>query len=233
MRVVFIGASELAINATELLIDRGDEVIIIEKNKEIIDELSDDVDCGFLHGDASKPAILQEASPENTDVLFCLTSDDRVNIIASLIGKNLGYHRVVTKIEDAELKDICLELDLKDTIIPSKTIGRFLADLVRGPEILELSTIVRGEARFFSFKVSSRDSGKKIEELELPEDSRAILIYDEDSFEFSEPAKKLQEGNEVVILTHSKNLETLRERWAPEVREEQPSEEAAETEDEE
>ncbi len=227
MRVVFIGASELAVHAANLLINRGDQVVIIEKDKEKIDNLSDELDCSFLHGDASKPAILNETAPEKTDVLFCLANNDRVNIIASLIGKNLGFKRVVTKIEDAELEDICLELGLEDTIIPSQTIGRFLADLVRGPEILELSTLIKGEARFFSFVINESDSGKSVKELDLPEKSKAISLYRKDRFLFTEEETELKKQDELVILTHSENLPELRRRWAPERSRQEPSDEAA------
>ncbi len=225
MRVVFAGATQLAVQAARLLIERGDELVIIEADKSKIEKLSDEIDCGFLHGDAGKPEVLREAAPERTDVLFCLSDDDRVNIIASLIARSLKFERVVTKIEDEESEEICLELGLKDTIIPSRTIGRFLADFVRGPQILELSTFIKGEARFFSFKVGPDDVGQAIKDFDLPDDARVICYYRDEHFHLSEPDSKLKKDDEVVILTHSRNLEELRERWAPETRGEGPSEE--------
>ncbi len=129
MRAVFVGASSLSLMTANLLLKRGHEVVIIERNKEYIAELSETLDCGYLHGDGDKPALLKEADPDNTDVLFCLTGDDRSNILASLVGRSLGFKRVVTRIEDPELEHICLELGLEDTIIPARTIGRFLADI--------------------------------------------------------------------------------------------------------
>lgn len=128
MRVVFIGASSLAVVTAKLMRERGEEVVIIEHDKDHIDALSEELDCGFLHGDGSKPAILREANPEGTDVLFALTDNDQANILASLVGRSLGFKRVVTKIQDAELEHICKELGLEDIIVPSRTIGRFLAE---------------------------------------------------------------------------------------------------------
>ncbi len=48
----------------EYLIERGNEVVIIERDKKRIDELSEELDCSFLHGDGSKPAILREVNPQ-------------------------------------------------------------------------------------------------------------------------------------------------------------------------
>ena len=128
MRAVFIGAGSLAVVTAKLIRERGEEVVIIEQDKERIDSLAEQIDCGFLHGDGSKPAMMREADPEHTDVLFALTGNDQANILASLVGRSLGFKRVVTKIEDVELEHICKELELEDVIMPSRTVGRFLAE---------------------------------------------------------------------------------------------------------
>ena len=128
MRAVFIGAGSLAVVTAKLIRERGEEVVIIEQDKERIDALADELDCGFLHGDGSKPAMLREADPEHTDVLFALTGNDQANILASLVGRSLGFKRVVTKIDDDEFEHICKELGLEDVIVPTRTVGRYLAE---------------------------------------------------------------------------------------------------------
>jgi trk system potassium uptake protein TrkA len=128
MRAVFIGAGSLAVVTAKLMRERGEEVVIIEQDKDRIDALAEQIDCGFLHGDGSKPAMLREADPEHTDVLFALTGNDQANILASLVGRSLGFKRVVTKIDDFEFEHICRELGLEDVIVPSRTVGRFLAE---------------------------------------------------------------------------------------------------------
>ena len=137
MRVVFVGAGNLALMTARLLLKRGHEVVIIEADKALVQELPEQLDCGIIHGDGSKPAILREAGPNETDVLFCVTGSDQANIIAALVGRSLGFERVVTKIDDPEFEHICLELGLESTIIPSRTIGRHLADMCEGRDPLD------------------------------------------------------------------------------------------------
>ena len=214
MRIAFVGAGEVAVRTAESLIKKGNEVIIIEKKKERIDELSENMDCSFLHGDGSKPAVLKEVSPEQTDVLFCLTDSDQVNLIAGLVGRSLGFKRVIPCIQDPEFEVICRELGLEDTIIPSKTISRYLADMVMGLDILELSTVIKDEARFFTFVVDKEDA-VGVTALKLPEGARVVCFYREGRFFLADGETKLRKGDEVVILTHSQNLKPLRERWKP------------------
>lgn len=214
MRIAFVSASEVAIRTAELLIKQGHAVIIIEPNQERIDELSDDMDCSFLHGDGSRPNILREVNPEETDVLFCLAEDDKDNLIASLVGRSLGFRRCVTRLENPDLEDICRELGLEDTIIPTQTISRYLADMVHGSGRVELSTVIKDEARFFSFTVPKGEAGP-VADLELPDQTKAVCYYRDGKFAVANDTTALKEGDEVVLVTHRRNLKQLEKRWNP------------------
>jgi trk system potassium uptake protein TrkA len=214
MRVVFVGTSELTRRTAHLFIDSEHEVVIIEPDRQVIADLQPTMDCGFLHGDGSKPAVMREAGPKQTDMLFCLTNDDHTNMIASLVGRSLGFPRVVTRIEDPELETICQELGLDDTIIPSLTISRYLADMAQGLNILELSTAIKNEARFFAFVLDDA-SIHRVLDLNLPAEAKVVCLYREGKFQLADEESKLHKKDEVVILTHSKNLLALRERWEP------------------
>jgi len=213
MRAVFIGASALSVMTARFLLSRGHDVVVIEKDKEAIDALSAELDCGFLHADGSKPAVLREADPEHTDVLFCLTGSDQANIISSLVGRSLGFGRVVTKINDPEFEHICIELGLEDTIIPARTVGRHLAEMFEGTNPLEISAMIKAEARVFSF-VAREEDARPLAELDLPDKTRVICIYRDEKFLLPEDDDRLKPGDEVVLITHSRHLAALAERWA-------------------
>lgn len=213
MRAVFVGAGSVTVMAARIMLKRGHEVVIIERDRERIDALGEMLDCGFLHGDGSTPVLLREADPEHSDCLFCLTGQDQTNILASLVGRSLGYARVVTKIEDPEFEHICLELGLEDTIVPALTIGRYLADMLQGQDLLELSAMVKDEARVFSF-IAGDDDAVAIGALGLPDDSRVICLYRDGRFQLPEADARLERGDEVIVLTHSRNLARLQQRWA-------------------
>lgn len=214
MRAVMIGAGSLGVMTARLLLQHQHEVVIIDTDKERLDAVATELDCGFLCGDGSKPAILHEADPEHTDRLFCLTNNDQTNILASLVGRSLGFPHVVTRIEDPEYEHICLELGLENPIIPARTIGRYLADMFEGRDPMELSTMIRDEARVFSF-VAHEDDLTKVEDLPLPNDIRVICIYRKGTLLIPKGDDTLEEGDEVVLITHSKHLDKLHERWTP------------------
>lgn len=213
MRFVFVGSGTLAMLTARMLSERGHEVVIVERDRAIIDALHEDLDAGFIHGDGTRPAILREAGPESADLLFCLTHDDQANIIASLVARSLGYRRVVTKIEDPELEHICVELGLAESLVPMHTVGRFLADMSEGQNIFELSDMLRGEARLFSIRIT-KELSETVTQLGLPNDCRAICIYRSgERLIFAEPDTKLEVGDELVVLARSATLKGLRQRF--------------------
>ena len=214
MRIVFSGINPTTVKASEQLIKQGHEIILIELNKEKIDKLSDDLDCSFLHGDSGKPAILVQAAPEECDFLFCLTDSDQANIITSLLGRTMGFNKVITCIQDEDLLPLCDELNLDHAIVPDRTMSQYLENIVRGLDTVELSTLLRGNARFFSFVAGNEDKGS-VADLELPEKSRVIYYYRDDDFFFADEDTTIRKDDEVVILTNSEHLTDLNDRWQP------------------
>lgn len=213
MRFVFVGSSRLSVSTAERLVQRGHEVVIIERARERINALQETLDCGFLLGDGTKPAILREAAPGETDLLFCLTSNDQANIIASLVGRSLGFHKAVTRIEDPDFEHICMELELYNFIVPARTIARHLVDFAEGQNAVELSAMIKGDARLFLFVAGPEEADAVVHELDLPSMSRVICVYRGGEFIWPGRDAKLKDDDEVVIITHGDHLEALKERW--------------------
>jgi len=214
MRVVFVGGSALTVMTARLLLRRAHEVVIIEQREERIRDLLDELGCGFIHGNGTKPAILKEANPGTTDFLFCLTGDDRTNILASLVGRSLKFPQVFTQIYDPEFEHLCSELGLEHTVVPVLAIGRLLADAVDGRDPLEISAMIRGEAAVFLFVAGDADAGA-VSDLKLPADTRVVCIYRGDEFVPVTAKSAIRPADEVLLITARETLPKLRERWTP------------------
>ncbi len=212
MRIVFLGSNGLSMATAENLMEKGHEVIFIEEDRERVNELSEIMDCGFINGDGTHPEILKEADPEATDVLFCLTDSDQQNIIASLVGRSQGFKRVISRIEDRQFDAICTELGIQDTIVPTRMTAGLLSDMASGHDVLQLSSLFKGDARFYSFKVDENSMGS-VSELDLPEKARVICFYRDDEVYLTDSESHLKKGDEVIILTTSEGIALLQEKY--------------------
>jgi trk system potassium uptake protein TrkA len=212
MRIVIVGAGSLATLTARLLLERRNEVIIIERNRERIEELSEILDCGFIEGGGSKPAILREADPRKSDLLLCLSDNDQDNIIAGLLGKSLGFAKVAVRIEDAEYEHICIELGLTGTMVPDRAIARLLVDLAEDRDPLELSGVMKAGVRFFHFVAREEHEGP-LSALELPGKTRVVLLYRDAEYLPADPDRKIRRDDEIVLVTLWDSVQELRQRF--------------------
>lgn len=212
MRVILIGASTVAVVTAQTLVTRKYDVVIVEQDKERIDALKDELDCGYILGDGTKPAILRETSPSKDDMLLCLTNNDQTNILASLVGRSLGFERIVTKIEDPEFEHICRELGLSDIIVPDQNTARTLVDMATGKLAEDFAAFFKGDARLFSFVLREGDP-ELVPDLALPARTRAIMVYRGDELVVPDDDTKLMKGDEIVLITVAEQLDGLKERW--------------------
>ena len=215
MRIAFIGTSSLTLSVAYALLEEGHEVVIIERDQARIDELSEHLEAGFIHGDGTSPDVLADAEPENTDVLFCLQQSDQTNILAALIGRSLGFKRVVPRVNNPQFQRIGHELGLEDSIMPNRAVASHLKDMLKGEKSLELSSLIRGDAMVFDFTAAGEDA-VAIGELPLPERCRIICLYRDDAFLLPEQVSRLESGDEVLLIAHRDKLDALRERWGAE-----------------
>lgn len=214
MRIVLIGAHPLALASARLFLEQNHQVVIIEQNEEEVARLSKELDCSFVVGDGSRPSVLREVGPKNTDFLFCLTTDDQVNIIASLVGHRLGFGRVITVLRDTDYEPICAELGLDGAIFLDWTIARNFLDIVRGMEFATLSAALKGGLRFFSFVVPAERAGD-LASLEMPEGSRVIAVTRDGNSRIADATMTVKKDDELLVIATGDRLDALREIFSP------------------
>ena len=212
MRAIFVGASTLTVMAARRLLKAGRDVVIIEQDKDRISTLAETLDCGFVHGDGSRPAVIEDLSPAEDDILLCLSNDDQDNIIASLVGQTMHFNRVITKIEDPGFEVICTKLGLENVIVPDRDVGERLADLVEGHDLADLSAAVESGIRFFHFIARGQDA-VRISELKLPARARVIVVTRGEESAIADEDDVLKQDDRVLVVAHQDDIEALKARF--------------------
>jgi trk system potassium uptake protein TrkA len=213
MRIVFMGASALTLAAARSVLAGGHEVVIVDKDEARLRALDEmDLDCGLVHGDGSRPAVLSELGPENSDFLFCMSGSDQDNILAALAGKRLGFDRVVAKIEDADFGGLCAELGLEDVLIPSQEAANAVADRVAGIESVDLAPLLKTGIRFFVFSARQEDAGE-VGDLKMPDGARVFAVTRDGEAELARDDTRIAERDEVYVVCTQDDVKTLRERF--------------------
>ncbi len=213
MRIVFIGASAQAVEAARSVLESGHDVVIVDADDDRLKTLEDTgLDCGLVHGDGSRPAVLSELGPGNTDFLFCMTESDQDNILAALAGKHLGFDRVVAMIEDPDFSGLCAELGLEDVLIPNQETANAVNDRVAGIESVDLAPLMNTGIRFISFAARRSEEGT-VADLQLPEGAKALAVTRLQEVELATDETRIQEHDEVYVVCSQDLVKDLQERF--------------------
>ena len=80
MKILIIGAGRIGTSVAESLVSEDNDITVIDKNPESISLLQARFDLRGIVGNALSPALLTEASANDTDLLIAVTSSDETNL---------------------------------------------------------------------------------------------------------------------------------------------------------
>lgn len=200
MRIVIAGATSLGATLAERLIEAGAEVVLVDKDAAALDEIADTLDCGMIHGDATLPSTLREAAGDEPDVLVALTHSDEDNILCAVVGRSVGFERVIPQIAAVELGAICEELELTDFIMPDATIATSLiAAIEDGSSPMNASPLC-GDLTLIGYRIAGALAGARVGDLDLPEAASLIAISRDGEDAFARDVDETAEGDQLTLL---------------------------------
>lgn len=200
MHVTIIGASRFGVATAQQLLDAEHEVVLVDQDREKLDELAETLDCGMIHGDGTLPSTLNDAFGDGSDALIALTNADNVNILASVVGRSVGYKRVIPQIVRAELLSVVDALDLDDTITPHESVARSIVSALMQDSPVETDMNLQHDLRLVVHSVPGVLDGMHAADLDLPEGARPIAVMRDDHETLVNADTTLHEGARMLLV---------------------------------
>lgn len=210
MRIVVVGGSKFGIATVEQLIEHEHDVVLVDKDRQKLESLSERLDCGMIEGDGSSPSVLREAFSDENDVLIALTNASDDNILTALVGRSIGFGRVIPQIISPELLEVCAELDLTDTITPHVTVARSLCKALEEDSEVTEELNLNADLRLKRFEVGEKLDGTTIGDLDVPENAKAIAVIQKEKERLAAPDVTLHKGNHVLFVVSADELDALK-----------------------
>ena len=104
MYVIVVGAGEVGTYVADRLSREGHDVAVVERDRAALRAVSERLDVLTLLGSGTNPEILREAGIDRAEMIVAVTSQDEVNLVCCLVGKQAGISRTVCRLEDADLR---------------------------------------------------------------------------------------------------------------------------------
>lgn len=218
--VVLIGGGRTGYHLAQHLSETGVKVKIIENDEKRCYELSERLDkVNIICGDGTNPDIIREERVYDADAVVSLTGIDEENILMSLLAKNNGVNKVVTKVNRLNLMQLSNSLNL-DSVISTKaiTVNQIL-QYVRakqnstGNNITTLYRLIndRMEAIEFVCRESRSYVGVPLKKLKLREGILIASIARGNQMIIPRGDDCIMVNDSVVVVTTNSGFEDLNE----------------------
>lgn len=212
---MIVGGGKITFYLAKILMERGIDVKIIEKDFKRCEELSDLLpEASIICGDAIDKSLLMEEGLASTESLVALTNLDEENILLSLFAKRKGEMKVVTKINSLAFDEVINQLELDTIIYPKYVTAEYIVRFVRamknsiGSNVETLHHLVgtRVEALEFSIKENSSLLDVPLERLQLKDNLLIGCINRNGKIITPKGQDMIMLGDTVVVITTNTGL---------------------------
>lgn len=216
MKILIGGAGSVGRSIVDYLSQANNDIIVVDTNKDHLDEIAKEFDVQTLVGSISYPGIMEKIGAKDADILIAVTDNDEVNLVACQVAHTL--FQIPQKIArvDSEYflnplwntlySDKNLPVDL--VISPDIEIAKAILNLIEIPGTTAAYPLVDEKLFLLSFRCSDKCPliNTEISEIKKYYNSPIIhIIRDKKSF-FAKPNEIIHAGDEIFILVEREKI---------------------------
>ncbi len=157
MNIIIVGCGKVGYALAEQLNEDGNNITVIDKVKEKVNDLSIRYDIMGVAGNGASHITQQEAGIQNADLLIAVTGSDELNLLCCLIAKKAGNCHTIARIRNPEysteapfLKE---ELGLSMVINPEYAAAAEIARVLQFPSAIKIDTFAKGKVELMKFRL--------------------------------------------------------------------------------
>lgn len=210
--VAIIGGGSVGLKLAKSLEGMKFKTKIIERDEERCSYLSEQLkDALVINGDGTDLELLNEEDIADSDVLVSVTNNDEKNLLCSLLAKQLGVKRVisrVSKITNAELfEKVGIDISISTQVAALNEIKSNLC----GTNIGILATVEQGKGEVLTILLSEKFKTSKIMDIKLPVKGIVGIVQRRNRIIIPNGATQIMGGDNLIIFTLSENAPIIRD----------------------
>ncbi|MFC2075021.1 Trk system potassium transporter TrkA [Bdellovibrionota bacterium] len=153
-RVMLLGGGNIGRYLAHRLEAKGLAVKLVEKDLSVCERLSEELRrTVILHGDASERELLQEENIADMHAFIATTRDEELNILACLLAKQMGVHRVISITSKVGYQPLTAELGVDVAISPRGAAINQILQFIRKGRVVSVAQIGEEEAEAIEFEI--------------------------------------------------------------------------------
>jgi trk system potassium uptake protein TrkA len=204
MHILIVGAGKVGYFLAKRLVASRHTVGIVEKDKNICDEVAKELEALVINGDGCDPRILQEAGVERADVLAAVTGEDEDNlVICQLAKERFNVRRTVGRVNNPDNEYTFTELGIDVPVDSTKIIAKIIEEEASFSDFVNLMSFKRGKLAIVRVDLPSDSPviNKEVKDIELPPDSVLVSIVRGEEVIVPKGNTVLKPGDDIIALT--------------------------------
>lgn len=222
MNIVIVGGGKVGYYLAKTLLSFRHKVSIIEMQRSLCEKLADELNIPIFHGDATKIDILKNAETAKADILIAVTGQDEENLLACQLAKNnFRVEKTIARVNNPKNTNVFLKLGVDIPVSSTKVITDLIEQEVDYAGMKTLTSIKNNKivVSEIQIKKTSPVYGKKVMEIEMPSDCQLVAVIKEEEVLKPNENLELLEGDSVIAVSDSEDLDLLRDLFVGETME--------------
>ena len=211
MYVLIVGAGKVGWNLARELINKRNEVTVIESDQARYAVVEEELEHKVQYGDGSELWVLERAGIQRAELVIAVTGDDEDNILISQVAREkYGVPRIVARCNNPRNLQHFELLGVKPVISATDLILRLIEHEVPKYGLVHLLDLPEERLEIIELEVAegSDAAGRAVKNLGLPDGSLVISIL-RDGGGFVPSGDSVVEAGDEVLLVLDVGLEPL------------------------
>ena len=215
MHSLIIGGGKIGYYLTKVLIEKGYDVSVVEKEKDACQKFANDLNITVIKGDGTSVSVLEQAGVADADSVIAVTGRDEDNLVACQLAKRLyQVKKTIAKVNNPKIvidpKNVEALKKLGVDIVVSSTdniTGQLEREIDSG-KIKELLPLGAGNAGVFEIVLDNSFTLQNVPlmEMEIPLTLNIIsIIRNETELIIPRGHATLEIGDKLMILSKIKD----------------------------
>jgi trk system potassium uptake protein TrkA len=200
-RVMVVGGGNVGYMVAEDLIRHRIEVTIIDHKQERCAWLAEHLSGALvLEGDGTDLELLNGEGLDSVDVMVAVTENDEKNLLVSLLAKQVGVPKVITRVNRAENRRLFEQVGIDIPLTPRAAAVRDVIDWI-SPDNVDHLKLIEDQMELLEFELPPDFRETPFSGLKLPQGAVAVALERGPKVYLRSPQIAVVPGDKLLVLT--------------------------------
>ena len=210
--VAIIGGGSVGYMLAKSLEDMKIKTKIIEMNYERCEFLAQELQKALvINGDGTNLKLLDEEEIGSSDVLISVTNNDERNLLCSLLVKQLGVKRVISRVSKVLNIPLFEKVGIDIAVSPKTSAINEVKNDLDENDVDILATVEQGEAEVLEILVKEDFDSKKIMDLRFPAPAIIGVIQRKNQVIIPKGDTTMKTHDILIIFTKAENAQRIKD----------------------